>query len=278
MDNRAARVLEEEEPEAEASGTAGAAGSANPAPATTGGVEEPAPSGDVGSVGAAGAAGEGAEGEGAVGGGAGVGGSSPASANPQAPVPPDNGVPVVCGEQLLANGDFDAGDDARWTVTSDARATLLSRADPALAASGVTPQSGDYLVWLGGVPNGEYGLKYATRIAQSVTIPANATRLTFSGYVWVTQPEPDLPLIDWAVMEFFDPSAPATEEYQGLWQVALWNEDNVTAGWVPFEVVKTMDLENMRGRTLTLVADSRPDGNGTLNVWLDSLRLEARCE
>jgi len=29
---------------------------------------------------------------------------------------------------------------------------------------------------------------------------------------------------------------------------------------------------------LPIKADSRPDGNGTLSVFLDSLRLEARCE
>jgi hypothetical protein len=37
------------------------------------------------------------------------------------------------------------------------------------------------------------------------------------------------------------------------------------------------DVERIAGRTLPLVADSRPSGNGTLSVWLDSLRLEARC-
>jgi hypothetical protein len=51
-----------------------------------------------------------------------------------------------------------------------------------------------------------------------------------------------------------------------------------TEGWVPFEAVKTIGLESMRGRTSNLVGDSRPDGNGTLSVWLDSLRLQARCE
>jgi len=281
VDNRAASVLEEAEPEADAPGAAGAT---DPGPAAMG--NEAASAGSAGDVESGGAAGSAAnpasmEAAGVAGASAlpgGAGGASAAGASEIAPALPGNGVPPVCGDQLLANGDFDAGADAGWTVTYDARAVLLSGADPALAGSGVTPQNGDFLAWLGGIPNGEFGLKYTTRIAQSVTIPENATRLTFSGYVWVTQPEPDLPLIDWAVMEFFDPSAPQTEEYQGLWQVALWNEDNVSQGWTRFEAVMTMGLEDMRGRALTLVADSRPDGNGSLNVWLDSLRLEARCE
>jgi hypothetical protein len=47
---------------------------------------------------------------------------------------------------------------------------------------------------------------------------------------------------------------------------------------VPFELVKTTQMERFRGRTLEIMADSRPDGNGTMSMWLDSLRLEARCE
>lgn len=302
VDDRVGSVIEEESeadapgggrapndgaPNEEASGAASAAGAANTGTAPAG--DDDAPAGSVGDLGSAGAASAlpgpvamgaaAAAGASATPGGAGAGGASMSGASGSGlPVPPDNGVPPVCGAQLLANGDFDAGAGAGWTLTYDARAVLLSSADPTLAGTGVTPQSGDFLVWLGGIPNGEYGFKYTTRIAQSVTIPENTTRLTFSGFAWVTQPEPDLPLIDWAVMEFIDPSEPQNGMYEGLWQVELWNEDDVSQGWVPFEVVKTMDLERMRGRTLTLVADSRPDGNGSLNVWLDSLRLEASCE
>src|SRR5690606_5421845 len=70
---------------------------------------------------------------------------------------------------------------AAWDVTFDARAVLVPGADPALVARGVSPQSGEFLAWRGGIRNGEYGFEYTTRIEQSISIPANATRLTFSG-------------------------------------------------------------------------------------------------
>jgi hypothetical protein len=95
--------------------------------------------------------------------------------------------------------------------------------------------------------------------------------------MWIQQPELGLqPTSDWAVIEFLDPLV--TEGYDDLWQIGTWNEADVTTGWVPFELVKTTQMERFRGRTLEIMADSRPDGNGTMSMWLDSLRLEARCE
>jgi len=278
IDDRGARVIEDDPAPEEGgagadtagpagSGLGGGTGSADP----SGGAGTSAAAAGAEGVSAVGAAGSPASpGAAASGGAAGTGGTGAGAAG--------SGVPAVCGEQLLANGDFDAGDDGAWEVAYDRRAALLSRDDPALAGTGVVPQSGDYLVWLGGVRSGEYGQKYTTRISQPVTIPENAVSLTFNGLVWVTQPEPGLPLIDWAVLELLDPANMNAEDYSGQWQVALWNESTVTPGWVPFEAVKTIGIETLRGRTLTLVGDSRPDGNGTLNVWLDSLRLQARCE
>jgi len=294
VDNRGTDVVDGDDPAA----NAGSAGADAEGPAGSGlggaGAADPAGNGGAGTS-AAGAQGAGAEAAvgtvGAAGGsvspvamgaggaaGTGVSGASAGGASAGAGAVPSNGVPVVCGEQLLANGDFDAGDDGGWNVAYDARSALVSRDDPALAGTGVAPQSGDYLVWLGGVRSTDYGLKYTTRISQPVTIPENALSVTFTGYVWVTQPEPGLPLIDWAVLELLDPANMNEQDYSGQWQVALWNESNVTQGWVPFEAERTIEIASLRGRTLMLVGDSRPDGNGTLNVWLDSLRLQARCE
>jgi len=226
-----------------------------------------------GNVGGSGAGGAGAGGPGSGGNVAGGSGGSTASGG-------SGGVAVtpsaLCGEQLLANGDFDLGRTG-WEETWEVRETVVSRTDPLLVEAGVTPQSGDYVAWLGGIDNGEFGEKYFSRITAMVTIPEDTVSLTFSGYIWVQQPELGVtPTSDWAVLEFLDPLV--TEGYDNLWQIDTWGDADVSAGWVAFEYVQTNQMDRFRGRTLPIMADSRPDGNGTLSVFLDSLRLEARCE
>jgi hypothetical protein len=181
-----------------------------------------------------------------------------------------------CFNQLLGNGAFDAG-HAAWQEVAPVRDVIVGRDYPALVATGVTPQSGDYLAWIGGVQNGQFEM-YETTLSQDVAIPTETLSLTLSGYVWVAQSDLGEMPSDWAVLEFSDPQAPLDDPYNGLrWQVLLWNDGSVTTGWTHFEVQRT-DVEFLRGRTLSLIGSARPAANGTLNVWLDSLRLEARCE
>ncbi len=178
-----------------------------------------------------------------------------------------------CFNQLIANAGFEFGVEA-WREIADTRDVVVHRSNPELVQAGVSPQAGDYLAWLGGVPNGEYGQKYASTLIQEVTIPNDALSLTLSGYAWVSQSELGLTPSDWAVLELLDPLV--AEGPGALWQAHLWNELDAGPGWVYFEA-ETILVESFRGRTLPLVVDSRPDGNGTLDLWLDSLRLEARC-
>jgi hypothetical protein len=179
-----------------------------------------------------------------------------------------------CFEQLIQNGDFDLGHVA-WSEVSNVRDVIVQRDNPALASAGVSPQSGDYVAWFGGIPNGDFGKKYATTLRQSVQIPAEATSLVMSGYVWVTQPTLGSMPFDWVVMELLDTTV-SDGTYLGQWQIETWGDADVSSGWVYFEAV-TEVLELIAGRIRELSVDSRPDGGGTLNLWLDSLRLEARC-
>jgi hypothetical protein len=78
---------------------------------------------------------------------------------------------------------------------------------------------------------------------------------------------------DWAVLELSDPDPNSSF----IWQVHLWNDDELTSGWTYFEVTLSEEVFRLAGKTVPLLADSRPNGGGTLSVWLDSLRLEARC-
>lgn len=178
-----------------------------------------------------------------------------------------------CFEQLLPNAGFERG-HAAWTETADVRDVIVSTDHPALVGTGVSPQSGNYLAWVGGVANGDF-VMYQTTLRQEVAVPAEAISLTFSGYAWVSQPDPGEPLADWAVLQVEDPS-PASN---GVWQIQRWDDQSVTQGWQHFEVVTTdaTILSRLAGHTVPVTTFAVPNGNGTLNVWLDSLRFEARC-
>ena len=232
-------------------GSAGSSGSA------TGGQEPPA-----GSAGSSGAATSGPE---PPVGSAGSGSGSEATSQPE--------VIGGCFNQLLGNGDFEAGHSA-WQEVAPVRDVIVKRDHPGLIAAGVAPQSGDYLAWIGGVPNSDFDF-FETTISQDVAIPAETLSLTLTGYVWVAQPELGQMPADWAVLEFSDPDPNAP--LNGLvWQVALWNDESVNSGWQYFEIQRT-EVERLKGRTLPLIGSARSNGGGTLSVWLDSLRLEARC-
>jgi hypothetical protein len=179
-----------------------------------------------------------------------------------------------CFNQLLSNGGFELG-HAGWTEVSEAVHDVIVRRDASLLIeAGVTPQAGDYLAWIGGIPSGDF-IMYHSSVVQDVAIPAEAQSLTLSGYYWVTQTQPGNMPYDWAVLETEDPDPNVT----GVWQVELFNEllfPN-TNGWVHFEVTTLVPSQVSAGKTVTVRSRSTPNGSGTLSVFLDSLRLEARC-
>lgn len=205
-------------------------------------------------------------------GGATPGGDPSPQQSPASPPPPPSGEPEViggCSNQLLRNGDFERGAEG-WRQVTASREVIVWNGHGALAPTGVTAQSGNYLAWIGGIPSGEFTM-YRTRLEQDVAIPADALSLTFSGYVWAQQPEPGLPAPDWAILEVVDP----TPGSSFLWRVQYW-EDSATPGWVYFEQTST-DIGRFAGRTVPVQVLNMPNGNGRLSIWLDSLRLEATC-
>ena len=215
---------------------------------------------------AGGASGQGSEAGGSPGvaGTGGQGGTAPVT-------PPVQETIGGCFNQLLANGGFESGGSG-WTEIAELRDVIVERNDPALLQAGVTPQAGDYLAWIGGIPNNQFD-GYATTLQQEVAIPAEALSLTFSGYAWAVQPELGQMPFDWAVLELGDPDPNSSF----IWQVHLWNDEELTSGWTYFEVTLSEEVFRLAGKTVPLLVDSRPNGGGTLSVWLDSLRLEARC-
>lgn len=207
---------------------------------------------------------------GAPGGGAAAGGGAAGSGNGTAETEVIGG----CFNQLLSNGGFER-EHTGWSEVSEAVHDVVVRRDtPLLLAAGMTPQAGDYLAWIGGIPNGDFRM-YHSILLQTVAIPAEAISLTLSGYYWVSQPEPNGVNVDWAVLETEDPDPNVT----ALWVIKRFDKDsdNNSNGWVRFEVTTLEPALIAAGKTVTVRAASVPNGNGTLSLWLDSLRLEARC-
>jgi hypothetical protein len=227
--------------------------------------------GASGSVSAQGSMGPGAAGSmGAGSPGQGAGGADSAPGMGAPPPPPVTEPEVIggCFNQLLRNGDFERGREG-WRETSELRDVIVWRDHPDLAPTGVTPQAGNYLAWIGGVPNGDF-MGYPTRLQQEVQVPAEAQSLTLSGYYWAAQPELGRMPFDWAMLELADPDP----ESRYLWRLPF--EDTVTETWTRFEMTTT-DVSWFAGKTVPVQTFSVPNGNGTQSVWLDSLRLEARC-
>lgn len=179
-----------------------------------------------------------------------------------------------CGEQLLHNANFDAGPTPEWSEHSTWAAGLdiiVPRDAPALMAEGVAPDSGEYLAWLGGIPDNQFE-HYRVTLAQVVTVPAEAGVLTLTGKTRVKTEEDNSYQADEAFLEF-------SLDDVVVWQAkALTNLDSEDGSdWVAF-TASSSDLNDIRGQTLTFVAYSRTDPTLKTSFWIDSLRLEATCD
>jgi hypothetical protein len=192
----------------------------------------------------------------ASGGSAGVGGSEPIGG---------------CDRQLLVNADFEQGPGVAWSETSTWAGIQIvtPRNDVKLKAEGVSPFAGDYLAWLGGIPDNQYD-HHVTMLTQKVDVPAGAAQLTLSGRYWVKTVEDQSDDFDEAYLEFdgVDESV--------VWQALPLTNRNAGTAWTAFEK-STFDLESIRGRTITFVAYARTDPAGKTSFFLDSLRLVAIC-
>jgi len=179
-----------------------------------------------------------------------------------------------CEQQLLHNANFDAGPTPEWSERSDWSTELdiiVARDNPALMATMVSPDSGNYLAWLGGIPDNQFD-HHRVILEQAVAIPADAATLTLSGKTWVTTEEDNSVQADEAYLEF---SLDDAVEWQAKSLTNLDSENG--SGWVAF-TASTSSLDRMRGRTLTLVAYSRTDPTLKTSFFIDSLRLEATCD
>jgi hypothetical protein len=183
-----------------------------------------------------------------------------------------------CGE-LLVNGDFELGPTADWreyVSYSDSLRIVVPADDEWLTAEGVQPVSGEYLAWLGGIPDNEE-VTHTSRLHQNVRIPARTSRIRFSGWLRIKTLEPEADAAyDRAYAQIVE-----VHENPGdssvLHLFAGWSNLDSGTEWAEFEF-DTTDLDALRDRTVTLEVYSETDLDYETSFWLDSLSLYAECD
>jgi hypothetical protein len=175
-------------------------------------------------------------------------------------------IDMSCPAELLVNGAFDQ-DTAGWSVTSVARRPLIYRFDdPGLAAAHVTPQSPEYLAWLGHADSDTSMLTQS----QPFEVPARARSLSLSGRVQVQTNEDFAQVYDQAFLELItDPSAPPTilDSYSNL---------SAAEGWS--DISASIPSTELPGPKLILRLRSVTDDAYTTDFFFDSLSLMATCD
>lgn len=240
---------------------------------TTGGT-----GGDSGSAGAPASGGDGGSTAGSggtavdTGGTAGTGGAGGGGNGGSSPMGGTGGTVTVggCNNQLLVNGDFEAGKSAGWVSESEWPGIdlIVPKTDAALMAEGVAPYAGNYLAWLGGIPDNDWD-HYITMISQYVEIPEDASSLTLSGRYFVKSIDDPGDIYDVSYLEF-----DLNDEV--AWQAFALTNQSTTNGWVSFSKT-TNDLDELRGETTLFYAYARTDLTGKTSFFLDTLSLVAGC-
>jgi hypothetical protein len=208
------------------------------------GGETVGPSGQTGgaSAGAAGASGSGAGGVGSGVGSAGTGGAaSPCATN-----------------QLLSNGDFETGSEPWVSFTTGQDALIYDSTEELYA--GVLAHGGDRLAWLGGVPN------ETNRLSQTVTLPANALRLTFAGALRIQLIEQH-PIVD-----FLRISLVVSGQRLPLFE---FDNGDFTDDW--FDIGMPVDVTAYAGQAITLEIESQIGAGPGTNFYVDDLALVPGC-
>lgn len=163
---------------------------------------------------------------------------------PAAPPPPP--------PSPLVNGNFEQGNGVGWTESSSNSVPLVL---DSFAPTSVSPHSGQWGAWLGGLP-GEVSV-----LSQVVTVPAGAPVLSY--YYFIASA--DVCGFDFATVRV---NTTTIEEYD-----LCSNAD--TNGWVK----GTLNLSAYAGQTVTLAFQAALDGSGNSNFFLDDVAIgPARAE
>jgi hypothetical protein len=158
----------------------------------------------------------------------------------------------------LSNGGFEAGPGVAWTEYS---AVALGRSlivDAAtLSPNGVTPHSGSWAAWLGGIDD------ETAYISQTVDVPASHPILSF--WEWINS-------LDYC------PSDGDRYDYGSILinntEVTYFDlcTDTATGGWVE----STLDLSAYAGQTVQLQIRATIDSSFTSSLFIDDVALEGQ--
>jgi hypothetical protein len=186
------------------------------------------------------------------------------------------GVEIVggCNAEQLKNAFFDRG-PLDWTMESTAPGievvedVILERNSLRLTEVQVAPQSGNYLAWLGNAPNSD-----PTHISlmQEVELPEKISRLVVSGRIRIRSEETVLAdANDWLDI--------ALQDEDDFWAFHTWYIDAADDEWQMFEYAADdrAVLDELRGRTVTFVVESKTDTTLETSFWVDSLSFIAEC-
>lgn len=183
------------------------------------------------------------------------------------------GARAHCDQELLANAKFDLGpvgwrENSTWIGITGVGDIIVAASHPKVQAAQITPQTGNYLAWFGGVP--DLGDPYRVNLLQDVTIPAEVTRLVLTGQFRITTTEDQADEYDSMVL--------LLEDSESFWQFRSWTNLDASSDWRAFQAqLDTDQVVPLRGRTLTFLAESRTDLTFVTNFWLDSLSLIGEC-
>lgn len=142
--------------------------------------------------------------------------------------------------ELLSNADFDAGLGGGWVEIRAGYPIVLSPTDPTHPLP-ITPQSGNYAAWMGGVNN-------ATRaLYQDLTAPADSSAMSVTGYRYITTKETSGIWDQWTAT-IRDTSDTVLES------LGTFSNADATAGWVLFSYAP---VSNFAGQTIRLHLEKR---------------------
>lgn len=163
--------------------------------------------------------------------------------------------------QLLSNADLDAGPGGGW-VESGAYPIVLSITDPVTPLP-VTPQSGNYAAWMGGVDSATMALY------QDVAVPPDSSAMRVTGYRYITTEEMSGDFDLWT----------ATIRGTGdsvLETLGTFSNADAADAWIPFSYTLTSDFA---GQTIRLHLESVNDFSNITSFFVDSLALNVTlCE
>lgn len=190
-------------------------------------------------------------------------GTQPDAGSPPPPPPVDaGGTGNTCSptfQNLLRNGNFDKGDNGKWTET----ATPSSALPIIISPSGFNPQSGKYVAWLLGINSVSQTLK------QTVTIPTGSTQLRLIFYgCFVTQDTSGT--ADWMKVQLRGKGGAVLK--------TIVSYTNQNAGSTCGFQKKSFSISPaMGGQTVTLAFTGQTDSSGLTSFVIDTVSLSAAC-